>query len=158
LEQDALIRSPKDRGLASKKIATQIPTDTGSISGKVTDSTNSTPLQSIEVDIIDSNGYWTDYGYTDASGDYTVTGLPDGNYFALAYSYQDYASQLYDGINCTGCDPLTGTAISVTGGGITSGIDFALSPGGHISGTITDSANGTPIPNVSVYLFTSTGN
>ena len=57
-----------------------------------------------------------------------------------------YVTELYDDIPCFGssCTKTVGRPISVTGG-VATGIDFALTPGGRISGTVTDASTGLPL-------------
>jgi len=57
-----------------------------------------------------------------------------------------------------GCDTTTGTAISVTVGSPTSGVDFALELGGTIAGTLTDAATTAPIQYANVFLYDASGN
>jgi hypothetical protein len=45
---------------------------------------------------------------------------------------------------------LDATPITVTGGGTVPNINFTLTPGGTITGTVTNAANGNPITNVNV--------
>src|SRR5262249_18505215 len=57
----------------------------------------------------------------------------------------------------TSCSPLTGSIVAVVGGTTTAGIDFALAPGGRISGKVVDAATNQPLAGVSVTIFDSTG-
>src|SRR5439155_795687 len=68
-----------------------------------------------------------------------------------------YINTLYDNISCPSCMVTGGTPISVTQGTTTSNINFALNTGGRISGTVTNSADGTPLANVTVVVFNASG-
>jgi hypothetical protein len=108
----------------------------GEITGKVTDSVSSAPLQDIFV--YASSGSFGFYGETDSNGDYTIaTDLGTGTYNVTALYPTDY---------------ITGevTGVSVTAGTITPGINLALNRSGIISGRITASPSGAPLANVSV--------
>ena len=56
------------------------------------------------------------------------------------------------------CDQTRGTPITVSGGGTTAGIDFALSLGGRISGTVEEDGTHAPLTGVQVGLLDSSGN
>lgn len=143
-----------DAGVAQLHIA--FP---AAISGTVTDSSNSAPVPNVEIDIYDSNGNWTNYSYTDASGNYAVPSLPTGTYYARTNNYTGFIDELYDDIPCaSGCTVTTGTPINVTEGISTSGIDFVLKPYGRITGKITRQSDGQPVPYPSVDIFDSDGN
>lgn len=130
----------------------------GSISGTISDSSTSASIPNVNVDIYNSDGYWVSYGYTDSSGNYTATGPLAGDYYATTYNYYGYLDEVFDDHLCEpDCNPLSGDPIAVTAGQNTSGIDFALAPGGIISGTITDSATSNPIDSYAD-VYDSSGN
>jgi hypothetical protein len=52
----------------------------GKISGQVTAGDTGGPLRGIQVSAYDSNGRAVRFGTTDSSGNYTISGLPTGNY------------------------------------------------------------------------------
>jgi hypothetical protein len=118
-----------------------------SIAGTVTN-VSATPLAGIEVDIADSTGNTVDQVFTDASGNYTTSGHPAGNYFAYTRHSKSLGlvDQLYNNITCINgnCDAPSGTAIPVTVGATTPGKNFVLSPGGTITGTVTRWERPTP--------------
>lgn len=121
----------------------------GRISGTVTDASNDAPLGGIGVVVYSSDGSaigsaFSDYG----SGGYTATVPSAGNYYARTfnYFYEGYVDQLWSGVDCTGCDVLSGTPISVAVSANVDGIDFALDPdGGRISGRVVDAGSGAGI-------------
>ena len=93
---------------------------------------------------------------TDASGQYTITGLPPGTFFLLAQS-SSTESQIFSGIPCpTGsCDVYAGTPVVVAAGATVSAIDFALTTAASISGTVTDATTGTGLSSVYVSAYSS---
>ena len=101
----------------------------GRISGTVTDARTGAPLAGVYVNVYDASGSFATYGYANASGMYTTsTGVPTGTYFVMTQYYYGYLDQLYNNILCPGsaCSVTSGTAVSVTAGATTSGINFAL--------------------------------
>jgi hypothetical protein len=130
----------------------------GRISGTITDASTSAPIDAVDVDIFDSSGVFVTTASTDASGNYqTDSVLNTGTYYAITFNGSSYLDELYNNIRCPGCDVTTGTPISVTAGATTSAINFALTLGGRIAGTITDAATSNPISGVNVQIFSSNG-
>ncbi|MGB5162492.1 MAG: hypothetical protein WBP10_17220 [Thermoanaerobaculia bacterium] len=132
---------------------------TGAITGSVTEEGSGTPLEGTWVEIYDSNGGWVTGGTTNSSGVYASSvGLASGDYYARAYSYSGHIDELYDDTQCVGWrNPTDGTPISVIDGSTTSGIDFALTKGGLVSGNITDADTMSNLPGISVSIYTASG-
>lgn len=107
------------------------------ISGTVTDSVSSTPLQDIIVLAVDSNGDYAAAATTNSSGKYTLnTDLATGTY------------------NITTLFPLNHVSKTVADFAVTAGsqytVNLSLDPSGIISGRITSQDNGQPLANASV--------
>ena len=82
------------------------------------------------------------------SANYEITGLPTGTYKVNTFNLQGYLDEYYnDKPDETSADP-----VSVTLGGITPNINFTLTLGGIIKGTVTSSAKG-PLKDISVYAY-----
>jgi hypothetical protein len=138
----------------------------GRISGTVTDATNAQSLQFVPIAIFSSAGINLGTVSTDASGNYTTSGLPPGTYFlrtqtpALFVSNQQlgFVDQLYSGTQCVpAClNPTAGTPVAVSNGATTSNINFSLSRGGIIAGAVIDAATGIGLP-VGVQIYTAAG-
>lgn len=132
----------------------------GNITGNIIDSTTAQPLAGILVGIHDDTGFLVAFGQSDPLGDYTIlSGLPSGNFFAATGNLDGYADELYDGIPCTGglCAITSGSAIAVTQTVTTSGIDFAIAPGGTFSGRVVRADDGSPLADVFVLGHTAAG-
>ena len=132
----------------------------GAISGRVTRTDNGQPLDGVLVAVYED----TDAGdqlfirarggaFTDANGQYTVRGLPTGNYVAYTErngGFGDVVPELYNDVPCP-CALNEGTSIAVTAGATTTAIDFALETDpGSISGRVTDSGTGAPIEGIEI--------
>ena len=134
----------------------------GSVSGKVTDAASGDPLASVSVRVTDADGSFRASGFSDADGNYTsrFSGLPTGNYFANTRNAPGYFDELYDDLPCNfgDCDPTTGTQILVNLGVETGDIDFELDKGGAITGTVTSTADGSPLFFTRVEIWDDTGN
>ncbi len=126
------------------------------ISGHVQEAVTGTPISSTYVALmrltIDSYGSesWQTagpYAYTDASGNYTLTDVPDGTY-RIWFAHNTHAQEYYPG------ERLIWNAqdVLIEGPESVPNMDAQLSPGGSISGTVTD-AGLTPLPGVYVRVF-----
>jgi len=116
----------------------------GGISGKVV-SDEDQPIANVKVDATSLCGE-TFYGSgtSDASGNYLISDLAEGNYYISTYN-ESYPGEWWDnGDGTTECD--AAGQVTVVRGETTSGIDFRLGAG-EISGTVT-TAGGQPIPNI----------
>jgi len=123
---------------------------TGTITGTLTDASNGQPLASGGTP---SYGVWATaaatgggtFALTDGAGHYTLN-LQPGTYYLTTSNPAAYVAQLYGVGACIAldCRPTAGTPVMVAGGD-THTIDFALPPGGHIAGVVTDVFSGTPV-------------
>jgi len=132
----------------------------GGISGTVTRAGGGAPVNAT-LEVYTPTGRLVGLGYTDGSGAYTIlTGLAPGNYFVKTVNTVGLIDEVYPDIACVGCTPQTGvgTAVTVTGTAVTTGIDFVLESGGSISGKVTDAITGLPIYAVDVEVHDTGGN
>lgn len=101
----------------------------GKVSGTVTDETTGDAVPDVAVALVDSSGNVLDESYTNASGVYTISGVPTGTYDveflpfdAIGPGSKEYAVQYW-----ADADTLVqATAVSVTAGATTTGINAAL--------------------------------
>lgn len=134
--------------------------DAVAVTGVVTDAVTSAPLANVVVLFYDSTGAQVALGVTDGTGNYSTSLAAGGTYYALTSNGANpgYVEQLYDDIDCSGCDPTNGTAIIATPGTAISGIDFALrADGGTISGHVSDADTTGPVAFATVAIYNSTG-
>ena len=93
----------------------------------------------------------------DGGGNYSQN-LPDSTYGVVTQNAQGYINKIWNNVSCSAtCDVDSLTHVVVSGGAVT-GINFDLSPGGRIAGTITSSATGNPIVGALVFFLDSGGN
>jgi 5-hydroxyisourate hydrolase-like protein (transthyretin family)/uncharacterized protein YegP (UPF0339 family) len=127
----------------------------GHITGTVTGSDGTTPLQDIDVNAYQWNAANARWEYindasTDASGNFDIGGLASGTYRVGFQDLNDtYLSEWYD--NQTDLD--SATDIVVNAPATTSGINAALEPGGHITGIVTGLDGTTPLQDIGVRAY-----
>jgi len=133
----------------------------GAIRGTVTETDDITPIPNASVNLYDENGQWVDGTGTDGVGDYAFYGVPDGCYLAEAWgpwgSY--YAQATYAGLEgtlWTRDNFNQATRIEVQTGQTESDIDFALTIGGRILGTVRDEP-GSPVGGVTARAYDEDG-
>lgn len=121
----------------------------GAISGHVRDRADGSPLAEVEIKVFDLQGQFLRSGFSDAGGRYAVTGLPEGSCRVRTRNGWNYLDTLYKDAG----SPAEAAAVTVSAGGVTGGIDFALTRGGSISGTVTGApeAGGPQTIYVAVY-------
>lgn len=126
----------------------------GTVTGTVTNETTAAAVTSGSVVFCTASSC---FGSTlNASGAYSAS-LAPGTYFAYT-SVSGLVNEIFNNIQCTGfCNSTTarstGTAITVAGSASITR-DFALAPGGSISGTVTSDATGAPLVGVLVDAYT----
>ncbi|HSL84861.1 MAG TPA: carboxypeptidase regulatory-like domain-containing protein, partial [Thermoanaerobaculia bacterium] len=129
----------------------------GSLAGTVSEVATADPVANVEIRVYDSSGILRRTRFTAANGSYSAGGLPTGSYFAHTVT-TTHLDELYDNLQCEpGCNPTTGTAIAVTAGSPSSGIDFVLTRLGSVAGSVTDAGTGAPLAGVRVTVFDSLG-
>jgi len=153
--------------------------DTGfSFSGTITDLSTSSPLERVHVLVYDDNGDFAHWASTDINGDFTVSGLPAGTYYAKTNngsnlpfmglrppSVGTWVDILYNNLSCPGsaCDVTTGTPIVLGSGSPDAGLSgapqysFSLPDGGTFTGRLTHSETIRGIPNTFVNIYNSQG-
>jgi hypothetical protein len=124
----------------------------GAVSGTVTSAAGGTPLAGVSVYL--SAGYASpccNPVVTAADGTWSTT-EPAGSYF-VTFTYPGYATQYWqDTTNAQSATPVT-----VTSGGVVTGINAAMSANGTIGGTVTAAAGGAPLAGVSVSVSQNPG-
>jgi len=129
----------------------------GSLSGTLTDDATGMPLVSRRVEVYDPLYYYEASGYTASDGSYRFGGLQPDSYYVATDTY-DYLNEVYDDVPCTdGCDLASGTPVAVALNNDASGVDFALQRLGSIAGIVRSAVDGTPLPDVDVAVYGSTG-
>jgi hypothetical protein len=125
----------------------------GMISGTIVDS-NDVGIENIWISAhTDCYGGFSTMTTTDASGAYTLMGLPAGEIYLQASNYPfntvSYISEWYDDAEyCMDASP-----VSVSIGSTTGNINFQLELAGSISGTVYESDGITPVADMPVGVF-----
>ena len=114
----------------------------GSIQGQVLNPSGERTSANVE---LYREGVLQQTSYVCSSCAYSIDNLAPGTYTLRARS-SDYEDQLFQGIPCQldGCDPATGTPVTVGLGEQVLGVDFQLAELAVISGTVLDSS-GQPV-------------
>jgi ELWxxDGT repeat protein len=112
----------------------------GIVSGTIRDAGTSAPIAGVTVRLC---GGCIEPTVTDAGGRYRFEAVIAGSYTLVA-SRNGYIKQLYGGKECP-CPTIDGTRITVSTGFETAGVDFALNPGGMITGKVTRLLTGAAV-------------
>jgi hypothetical protein len=126
----------------------------GTLSGKVTNAATGAPLENVALFVLSAA-----FGpgapaspefaaeYTDAAGAFRLSGLPSGAYYVYTENEDGFLDEAFANLLCLGGCPgaaVLGAQVSVTAGQPTTGVDFALDPGGRISGVVRDAVTLLP--------------
>ncbi|MBN1452820.1 MAG: carboxypeptidase regulatory-like domain-containing protein [Anaerolineales bacterium] len=123
------------------------PTPVPSLSGRVTDAGSGEGIAGAKVEI-QMTGYGWDYSATtNPDGSYGFFSLPTGDY-KLRVTASGYAREYYNNVNPSHEAML----VHVVAGQWTSNVDFDLTEGGSISGTIYQQDGVTPISGARVFV------
>jgi 5-hydroxyisourate hydrolase-like protein (transthyretin family) len=126
----------------------------GTLTGHIT-GTDGSSLKDITVYISNQDGSYQNYVYTNASGTYTATAMPSGQYY-IYFRPSKYIPEFYndkpDNGNLRSADP-----VAVTAPNTVTGIDAVLAQGGAIRGKVTDATTGEPIKDIFVEVLDATG-
>lgn len=142
----------KTVGVVFSPVQTEVYSIGASISGQVTDANTASPLQFVNVQLYDQNGFFLNSTSSDFSGNYRFSGLSANTYKVCFYTGQGYISQCWQNTTAT---PASATPILVSTSPVT-GIDAALQIGAIITGTVTNGTSG--IQNVWVGVSDTDGN
>jgi 5-hydroxyisourate hydrolase-like protein (transthyretin family) len=125
----------------------------GTISGRVVRDTDGAGISGVYLNLHDSTTqyYSSRYAYTDAEGNYSVSGLSTGNYYLEASGSPPYIGEYYN----NAASLSSATPIAATVGVSTTGINFSLSLGGTISGRVVRDTDGAAIEGATVEVFMS---
>jgi hypothetical protein len=133
-------------------------TNPATISGTVTRLPGSTPMSGVTIQLLASTGAVALTATTNASGNYSFTGLPAGTYRLVTRNTPDVIDVAWPSTPCpSACNGLNGNTITVTAGGSATGRNFALDPGGAISGSVRSTAPSAPLPGVTLQVYNSGG-
>jgi len=129
--------------------------DTGSVSGVVTRASDGQAVNGASVRACPVSGDDCKSLTLQAEKSYTIPDLSPGSYriYVFPPGSSGLALQYYPSANYYTAVPLT-----ITAGQTISGIDFHLTPGGKISGTVKSAANNQGIPDLKIYAYDTSAN
>ena len=127
----------------------------GAIHGRVSHRDTGAGVAGVAITVVSAAGPRLS-AKTDADGVYTLAGLPTGTYFVQTNAPLGtfLIDEAYRGKRCwlETCDLKATDPVTVRAPAATTGIDFVLSPGATIAGTVTSGANGSPVAGASVIV------
>lgn len=127
------------------------------ISGVVTSLTTGNPISLVDLDVFNASGASVAItnGTSGAGGVYTLTLPGPGTYTIRADASRagGRVDQYFDHVFL----PSLSTPIVVASGALVSGIDFSLSDGVEIQGTVTSALDNSPLGGIDMDLYASTG-
>ena len=131
----------------------------GSISGRVTSDSDGTGMHGVTVEVYDESWNFIQNGWTDWEGNYSVGGLPAGNYHLGTLNFQDYFDEWYSEVRYDESQwpPVGAITVAVAESLDTPGINFALTLGGSISGRVTSDSDGAGIQGIAVQVYDESG-
>lgn len=129
----------------------------GRLTGRVVDAELGTPIGFGEVGIYGSGNVLLGIHEVDAAGRFAIGGLGNGSYRLRSFSNPSHIERMLGGENCEdlGCDPASGTALSVQIGQVTTAPHLGLSFGPGLSGTVR--LGGVPAANVGIDIWSPAG-
>ena len=114
------------------------------------------PAADVNVTVFNASGSTAGYGYTDAAGAYTVTGLTPGTYtvefLPPTASGVNAVPQYYNGKTTAA----SADAVTVAGGQFAT-VSTDLPTGGQITGAVTDASTHAGLAGVEVYAYSASG-
>ncbi len=126
----------------------------GQLSGTVTAAVSKAALGHVQVCATRRVGSGGGCTTTNLAGEYRIPGLPGGEYtVSFNGSAVGYLTQYYNGKSSAG----EATAVTITPGATTSGINAALEEGGKISGKVTNAATKAAISAIEIYVYDGSG-
>ena len=133
----------------------------GEIAGRVTDASTNAPLTDVAVGVYAKDGAgvmrFIRSFRTDADGNYLIEGLPSLNYYLKTDNDGPYVNQVYRDRQCPACDVALGEPVYVSSPFRVTDIDFALTKGGRISGTVSEIGTGAPVKFMNVAVASAWG-
>ncbi|NDY96301.1 carboxypeptidase-like regulatory domain-containing protein [Wenzhouxiangella limi] len=127
-----------------------------SIAGTVLDADNA-PIADVAVQAVLADGRLARQGRTRADGSYEIRGLAPGEVFLRTRADGNYTDQTYNGRDCIPvCDVTGSDAVTVSAGQRIDGIDFSLTFGGGLAGSVTTS-DAVPVSSLSVEIYNALG-
>jgi hypothetical protein len=123
-------------------------TSGGSISGNIRRDSDGTGIYNAQARVYDSSWNLLKSAATDGMGNFSVAGLLPGSYYVASYRVRGYTDEYYSNVTSREA----AVAVAVTQGANTPAINFALSAGWAISGTVGSELGGA-LPGGQVIVY-----
>lgn len=128
----------------------------GGIEGRITNAAGGAGLAGVTLRAYNTAGNLVAVSGSNPDGDYRLDGLPSGDYFVTTDNVLGFQDEVWDNLSCEPfCNPVSGTAITVSGTATTAGRNFALDQSVSVSGAVMD---GGSAANVTVEIYGQIGN
>lgn len=139
--------------------ASQSPEMVGEITGNITDDATGLPLRGYGVSVYDLEYEFVASSQSNIDGDYSVRFLLPGEYIVQSYSSTwPHVDEVFEDQLCwRSCDLTLGTPVVLSTEDPIAIVDFGLSVGGTISGTVTEESSGLPIAKATVEAYDAWG-
>jgi alpha-tubulin suppressor-like RCC1 family protein len=134
----------------------------GTITGRVTEGAASTNpgagVAGITIAVMDAGGVWRWNSPSAADGTYVIRGVAAAKYYLKTSNTTGWVNETYGHGKCTLWCPITeSAALTIVEGVAMDGIDFTVSRGGTISGTVAEADSHAGIGNATVYIYDAAG-
>ena len=139
----AVVGEDSTEYVASAQSVVTISTEDGAIQGTLTDAVTGMPIAGAWIDVVGSAEGGSDR--TNATGFYDIQGLAPGDYRMVSGNTQVWAEAEYARTWYLGGGTYASAAVVAVNPGMATVVDWSLSPGGVIEGTVTDATTGEPL-------------
>jgi hypothetical protein len=138
----------------------------GTINGSITDATSGMSVNTLYLNLVhpdSSSDYTFDAGLDVATGNFSIKGVPDGDYRLYTSDSLDglntHIPKIYGGPECNLCDRLmysgagVGTILTINAANTIDNVDLIHNVGASIAGILVDSVTLNALPNYSVLIL-----
>ena len=140
----------------------------GTINGSFTDVITGAPVNTLYRSLVSSDGsdnYYFDADINTLTGDFSIKGIPDGDYRFYTYDNLEgtniHIPQIYGGVECNFCDQLlsngsgVGTILTINSANTINNVDLSFNVGASIAGNLVDGITLDALPNYSTIILFS---
>lgn len=125
----------------------------GYLTGTIIHASHTDPLDDIDLDVYDSNWSWVSYSaHSRSNGEFVLGALPFGSYYLQTDPTlgQGFVPLFFNNVFM----PDAAELIVLSAGQNAEHLDFALTDGGFVAGTVVDADSGLPVENIEITVLT----